>query len=285
MNKLHAKIVSFRDLLATAWPIVVITALGFAVAYRFVEPAPPRSMTIATGGETGAYHAYAKRYAQLLAASGITLEVQTSAGSAENLERVSKGEVDIAFVQGGMQDAPVDEDSESVESDLRSLGSVAYEPVWVFYRNEYRLDKLFQLSGRRIAVGEEGSGIRGLALQLLEANDMLAKNEKLVPIDGLGAAEALQQGQIDAAFIVAAPESAVVQVLLRSPGVRVMSFSQADAYLRRFPFLSKIVLTMPWSSPSATALPLPAKVKRPTRMSRPCSLALASVSPTEATCG
>ena len=242
MNKLHAKIVSFRDLLATAWPIVVITALGFAVAYRFVEPAPPRSMTIATGGETGAYHAYAKRYAQLLAASGITLEVQTSAGSAENLERVSKGEVDIAFVQGGMQDAPVDEDSESVESDLRSLGSVAYEPVWVFYRNEYRLDKLFQLSGRRIAVGEEGSGIRGLALQLLEANDMLAKNEKLVPIDGLGAAEALQQGQIDAAFIVAAPESAVVQVLLRSPGVRVMSFSQADAYLRRFPFLSKIVL-------------------------------------------
>ena len=112
MNKLHAKIVSFRDLLATAWPIVVITALGFAVAYRFVEPAPPRSMTIATGGETGAYHAYAKRYAQLLAASGITLEVQTSAGSAENLERVSKGEVDIAFVQGGMQDAPVDEDSE-----------------------------------------------------------------------------------------------------------------------------------------------------------------------------
>ena len=91
-------------------------------------------------------------------------------------------------------------------------------------------------------MGEEGSGIRGLALQLLEANDMLAKNEKLVPIDGLGAAEALQQGQIDAAFIVAAPESAVVQVLLRSPGVRVMSFSQADAYLRRFPFLSKIVL-------------------------------------------
>ena len=242
MNKFHAKIISIRDLLATVWPIILITALGFAVAYRFVEPAPPRHMTITTGGESGAYYIYAKRYAELLAANGITLEVLTSEGSAQNLERVSQGEADIGLVQGGIQEIRLNEDGERTDSSLRSLGSVAYEPVWVFYRNEYRLDKLYQLSGRRIAVGEEGSGIRGLALQLLEANEMSPKDEKLLPIAGLRAAEALQQGQIDAAFIVAAPEAAVVQVLLRSPGVRVMNFSQAEAYLRRFPFMSRIVL-------------------------------------------
>ena len=242
MNKLRARLISFRDLLATAWPIILITALGFAVAYRFVEPAPPRHMTITTGSETGAYYAYAKRYAQLLAVNGITLEIKTSAGSAENLDRLNKDEADIGLVQGGIQETVLDEEGYPVDNGLRSLGSVAYEPVWVFYRNDYRLDKLYQLSGRRIAVGEEGSGIRGLAMQLLEANEMSPRDEKLLPIDGLHAAEALQQGQIDAAFIVAAPEASVVQVLLRSPGVRVMSFSQADAYLRRFPFLSKIVL-------------------------------------------
>ena len=64
----------------------------------------------------------------------------------------------------------------------------------------------------------------------------------MVPLAGLEAAEALMQGNVDAAFIIAAPEEPVVQVLLRTPGVSLMSFAQADAYLRRFPFLSKIVL-------------------------------------------
>ena len=241
MNKIRAKFLSIRDLLATAWPIVLITAVGFAVAYQFVQPAPPRHVTITTGGDAGAYYAYAKRYAEVLAAKGITLEIKTSNGSQENLDRLKKGEADIAFVQGGVLETPNGE-AEATDSTLRSLGSVAYEPVWVFYRSDTRLDRLSLLTEKRIAVGEEGSGIRGLALQLLDANEISLKSKNLVPFDGLNAAEALQLEQIDAAFIVAAPEAAVVQVLLRSPGVRVMSFSQAEAYIRRFPFLSKVTL-------------------------------------------
>ncbi len=114
--------------------------------------------------------------------------------------------------------------------------------MWVFYRGEQRVDKLHQLDGQRIAVGEDGSGIRGLALQLLEANEIRADSPNLLPLAGLTAAEALQKGEIDAAFIVAAQEAPVVQVMLRSPGLHVVSFSQADAYLRLFPFLSKVVL-------------------------------------------
>ena len=232
MHKLRAKIVSIRDLLATAWPITLITAIGFVVAYQFVKPAPPRHMTISTGGEAGAYYAYAKRYAALLAANGVTLEVRTSDGSAQNLKRLKDGEADVAFVQGGITEKLEDDD----ESDLRSLGSVSYEPLWVFYRNKRRIDKLDHLDGQRIAVGEDGSGIRGLALQLLEANEISIHSKKLVPVAGLNAAEALQQGEIDASFIISAQEAPVVQVLLRSPGIRVMSFVQADAYTRfRFP--------------------------------------------------
>ncbi len=234
----RAKFVSFRDLLATAWPIVVITAIGLVVAYQFVEPAPPSRMTITTGSESGAYYGYAKGYAALVAKNGITLDVKTSAGSKQNLERVKSGDADLALIQGGIEDAVASDD----ESDLRSLGSVAYEPVWVFYRSETRLDKLHHLRGHRIAIGEEGSGIRGLALLLLEANEMATSSKNLVPIDGLDAVAALENGDIDAAFIIAAQEASVVQKMLHLPGVRVMSFSQADAYTRRFPFLSKIIL-------------------------------------------
>lgn len=238
MKSLRARLVSFRDLLATAWPIVLVTAVGLLIAFQFVKPAPPRHMTISAGNESDAYYAYAKRYAVLLANNGVTLEILTSLGAQQNLERLNKGEADIAFVQGGIRETL----REDEDSRLRSLGSVAYEPVWVFYRGGRRLDKLHQLSGRRIAVGEEGSGIRGLALQLLEANEIAPDGKNLVPVAGLDAAEALQQGKIDAAFIVAAVDAPVVQVLLRSPGVRVMGFSQSDAYTRRFSFLSKIVL-------------------------------------------
>ena len=238
MAKFRAGLLSLRDLLATAWPIALIAAIGFAVAYRFVEPAPPRQMTITTGSESGAYYLFAQRYAEILARNGVTLTVKTSAGSIENLGRLRQGQADVGLVQGGIAAPETSEDGVT----LTSLGSVSYEPVWLFYRGERTFDKLRQLAGKRIAVGAENSGVRGLALQLLAANDIPADSQHLLPLAGLKAAEALQQGKIDAAFIVAAPEAPVVQVLLRSPGVRVMSFRQADAYARRFPFLSKIVL-------------------------------------------
>ena len=238
MAKLHARLLSLRDLLATAWPIILITTLGFVIAYQFVKPAPPRQLSITTGSESGAYYLFAQRYAEILARNGVTLEIKTSAGSYENLERIAKGEADVALVQGGIQAAKTGDDDRAP----LSLGSVSYEPVWVFYRSGRNLDKLHQLAGKRLAVGAEGSGVRGLALQLLAANEIPSDSSLLLPLAGLKAAEALQQGKIDAAFIIAASEAPVVQVLLRSPGVKVMSFSQADAYTRRFPFLSKIVL-------------------------------------------
>ena len=246
MNKFRAKIVSFRDLLATAWPIILITAIGFFVAYQFVKPAPPRHITISTGEEAGAYHAYAKRYAEWLAAKGITLEVKTSAGSRENLDRLQNGSTDIAFVQGGIlattKNSEENDDSENPTSRLRSLGSVAYEPVWVFYRGNVLMDKLTQLSKGRITIGEDGSERHGLAARLLEANGITAENGQLTSSDTSGAAKGLQRGEIEAAFIISAPEAQAVQTLLHAPDIRVMSFVQADAYLWRFPYLSKIVL-------------------------------------------
>ena len=81
MRALRAKFVSLRDLLATAWPIVLVSAVALYVAYQFVEPAPPKKLTISTGADSGAYYAFAQRYAKILARSGVTLEVRTSAGA------------------------------------------------------------------------------------------------------------------------------------------------------------------------------------------------------------
>lgn len=240
MAKIKAGLLSLRDLFATAWWIILVVGLGFVVAFQFVQPAPPKKIVITTGSESGAYFQFANRYAALLAKNGITLEVQPSAGSLENIERLEKDAAQVAFVQGGVVEA--NENSDDVaDPPLLSLGSLFYEPIWVFYRADKSLDRLTELRGKRIAIGQEGSGVRQLAQQLLAANE-IAVGSRLLPLSGLNAAEELQQGRIDAAFVIAAEKAPVVQVLLRSPGIRVMSFSQANAYERRFPFLTKLTL-------------------------------------------
>ena len=238
MAKIKAGLLSLRDLFATAWWIFLIVGIGFAVAYQFVQPAPPKRIVITTGGESGAYYQFAQRYAAILARDGITLEVKSSAGSLENLDRLKADEAQVGFVQGGVMPPKEDPDAED-DSGLLSLGSLFYEPVWVFYRGARDLTRLTDLRGKRIAIGQEGSGVRQLAQQLLAANE-IDGGDRLVPLAGLTAAEELQQGRIDAAFIIASESAPVVQVLLRSPGIRLMSFAQSGAYQRRFPFLTKL---------------------------------------------
>ncbi|MDH3475609.1 MAG: hypothetical protein OEM59_18165, partial [Rhodospirillales bacterium] len=99
-----------------------------------------------------------------------------------------------------------------------------------------------RLAGRRLAIGAEGSGTRAVALQLLADNDLTEPPTRLLPLEGMAAAEALLAGEVDAAFFVASPAAPVVRRLLEADEVRLMSLSRAEAYTRRYHFLSKLVL-------------------------------------------
>ncbi|HEX6005314.1 MAG TPA: TAXI family TRAP transporter solute-binding subunit [Burkholderiales bacterium] len=229
--------VSVRDLVMAAIPIALV-AIGVGwIAYQFVQPAPPKRLVMITGAEGGAYRAYGERYRAILARNDITVELRPSTGSIENLTRLEdeKSGVDVGFVQSGVLG---DEDP----GDLVSLGSLYYEPLWVFYRHNSALDRLSELQGKRVSIGPEGSGIRKLATQLLAANAAAEQPTRLLDLGMADAAEALIAAKIDALFIIAGPDSAVVQKLLRAPDVRLMHFSQATAYTRLFPFLASVVL-------------------------------------------
>jgi TRAP-type uncharacterized transport system substrate-binding protein len=228
---------SQRDWLVVGVPIGLLLALGFWFAAQFVKPAPPQELVMTTGGEGGAYQSYAARYKASLAEYGIRLIEKPSAGSMENLQRLNdpQREVDAGFVQGGSVDIPDD-------SSLESLGGVYYEPLWVFYRAGVGLSRLEQLAGKRIAVGQPGSGTYKLALDLLEAHNLAAGRATLVPESGFAAVASLLAGKVDAVFLVGPPRSGTVWTLLHTEGVALMSFSQADAYVRRFPYLAKLSL-------------------------------------------
>ena len=227
-----------KEYLKFIGPGTIITVLGFFIAYQFVAPAPPHHITIATGSPSGAYYAFGKAYSKSLQKYGITLEVINTAGSAENLQLLDKhdGGVDVAFLQGGIHP--------SIQSDdIISLGSLYYEPLWIFHAAGLGINQLSELKAQRLAVGRDGSGAKVLAMQLLELNDVSAQNTKLLSQGGKNAADMLMQGEIDAAFFVTAHHSPVIRQLLHSKNLELMSLHRAPAYAAHLHYLS--VLNLP----------------------------------------
>ena len=227
---------SRRDLWLTITAVVLLALAVFVFAFRFVEPAPPNSIVLSTGAVDGGYHMFALRYRDILARDGVRVELRPSAGSQENVSRLldDKSDVEVGFLQGGSAfstNAP----------GLVSLGSIYYEPLWVFYRGP-EIHDFGALQGRKLAIGPEESGARALALQLLAVNAAVMPPTMLLPESGQHAADLLLQGGLDALFLVGPPESPLVEQLISAPGIRLLSLDRADAYTRRFPSLTRLTL-------------------------------------------
>jgi TRAP-type uncharacterized transport system substrate-binding protein len=235
--------VSWWDLVHTLGPILLASAAAIWLALHFVRPAPPRTLTMSGGPKGSSFELFAERYRAILAENGINLKIVPSAGSLQNLDRLTEphSDVDIALVQSGLTEAEAARQGGNT-GDLVSLGSMFYQPLTVFYRARRRISRLSQLKGKRIAIGSQGSGTRLLALALLDANGIdLHGPTKLLDLEGEAARKALLDGQVDAIFLTgdSAPP-ATIRAMLHARGVIMFDFTQADAYTRRFPYLHKL---------------------------------------------
>jgi hypothetical protein len=262
-------LLSIRDLAVSAGPFIVLAITLLALAYWWLDPNPPKRVTLATGPAQSAYEEFGKRYAKALAAEGIEVITVPSDGSAANLQLLRDGKVDLGFVQGGTS-----EYTDSDEEKLSSLGSLFVEPVWLFYQEASArkatptatersagppqassapsggsavreatsvgatLSSLTQLQGLRINMGTPGSGVPSLMGKLLESNRIDTATLTISTLTQTPATVAFLNGELDAIVFASAPESLMVQMLLQTPGVKLMNFSQSEAYSRRFAFLS-----------------------------------------------
>ena len=225
---------------AVAVSILLFSGLTtLAVGIWFFTSAPTKTIIITSGPAGSIFHTNAVKYAQILARHGVTARVLTSQGSLENLQRLCnpRERVDIGFVQGGVTNGVN-------TSALVSLGSVFYEPILLFYRATNSIEFLSGLNGKRLAIGAIGSGTHALASTLLAANGIPPGGPtELLDLEGDTAATALVNGQVDAVFLMgdsASPQ--VMRKLIRTPGLQLYDFVQADAYTRRIPYLNKLEL-------------------------------------------
>jgi TRAP-type uncharacterized transport system substrate-binding protein len=215
--------------------LLVFSILG--ITYYFFLPTPPGTVVMTTGVEGRSYAALGERYQQILARSHVHLKLLPSSGAVENLRRLKDKSlaVDVGFVQGGTSFT-------SEAQNLLSLGSILYTPLWVFYRSDETYDDLSQLKGKRIAIGQEGSGGRRFSLDLLKASHSADPPTVLFDLADEAANKALKEGRIDVVFTFGTADNIYVQDLLHAPNVKLMSLSQAEAYARLFPALSHVIL-------------------------------------------
>lgn len=239
MNFIKKQIYSPLALVVSFCTLLIIV---FGVLWILVPP-PPKSIEIATGFPAGLYYQFGERLKAELSKDGVDLEVRSTGGTLDNLTLLKdpKSGVDFAMVQGGVANV----------ADYPNLVSVAgmfYEPIWVWYRegafkNEGgQLKILSQLKGKRVSIGNEGSGTLVLTQNLLRASgitDQEINLEKLKPDEAIAK---LNNGELDAAFIVAAAEAPILSKFYSIPGISLMSFDQADAYTRNLTYLSKVTV-------------------------------------------
>lgn len=238
-------LLSLRDLVASIGPFALLTIALLALTYWWLNPTPPKRVVLATGPEQSAYDEFGKRYAESLKRFGIEVELLRSEGSSDNLALLRNGKADLGFVQGGTADIGFDD-----EDAITSLGSLFVEPLWLFYREDAAqrllqsdsVSHLAELRGWHVNVGTAGSGVPRLFSTLLDVNRIPPGALRLSEMEQTPATVAFLEGEIDAVVFASAPESLMVQMLLQTPGIRLLNFAQSEAYSRRFGYLTPVVL-------------------------------------------
>lgn len=225
-----------KDFLKIYIPILIVAGLLLFWAVKLMRPAPPDTLTLATGIPGGAYHALGEQYRKALEARGLTIELVETSGSVDNLNLLmdETSGVELAFIQGGVG-------SGETSPDLMAIASIFPEPLILFVPSESNALVLGDLVGSTIAVGPPGSGTRLLAEQVFGLNRLLGE-VIFSDLSGTGAIEALRSGGVDAVFSVSSRSFDELSEILETGDLRIFPYDRAEAYRKRLPFLKSISL-------------------------------------------
>jgi TRAP-type uncharacterized transport system substrate-binding protein len=217
--------------------LIVTGAVLLWILFVVLRPLPGRDLTIAAGPAGSAYSQAAERYREILASYNVRLHIVSTDGAIDNLERLRdpRAGVDAGFVQAGTT-------NEQQSPNLESLGTVFYEPLWLFCRCANLQEILHTRPDARVSIGRIGSATHPLAQRLLTLAGIDTKQLQLKDYPPEEAANHLIAGDIDIAVILSAWDAPAVQQLLHAPGIEIIGFKRADALVAIDPHFSKLNL-------------------------------------------
>jgi len=208
-----------------------------------LKPFPPRSVSLATSNSLdNSYKAIADKFKSTLESHGVKANLIVSSGTVEsaNLLQDPKSAVDVALIQGGAI-------SHEQAQQFYSLGSIGYEPIWIFCRKDLakkprELKDLARLN-LNVGLGPEGGGTLPLVKRLFDANGIEISNQKNFRVSSYQADfDDLLSSKIDCAIEVSPYFDHTIQQLLRNPDITLLGIQDAKAYQMSLPYIEKLVL-------------------------------------------
>ena len=219
-------------------PIFIIGLIALIV---YVNPLPPKIAYLATGQDGSSSQEIAKTFQTFFKKNGIELDLVGTTGLTAGLKGVYSNEskINAGFLTVGSA-------SEDEYPGLVSLGSVQYAPIWIFYKGPTLIDSdpFRYLQNKRVSIGAQGTAANILfhKLNSVSLKKPLTNSSNILELPHREGAELLIQGKIDALFIVDSNQSETIKRLLNDSSIKIADFSLANAYIKKLPFLQKLVI-------------------------------------------
>ncbi len=232
------ELLAFWSFLLSNWLYVLPGLALVALLIYVVRPVPPKTVTIATGQYHSTADVIGHRYHEFFKRHGVDLQLVQSKGAEENISLLAEGKVDAVFSQGGLQ-------LPDNASHFVSLGSVVYQPLWLFHYQTDNVDPDLNrfLAGKKVSINIHGSSTRAMVGPLLEAQGIDLNLPNLINMGTVDSLNALKERKIDAMFLVGAMASKNVQEIAQLPGIQMYNFTLAAAYAKRFQYLDPVLLS------------------------------------------
>ena len=239
-----------KKLLAVLLAVTMICALGVtAFADDAVAPKDGGSkVTFTTGGEAGTYYGFGSVLAQKVSdVTSTNVTAITSGGSAANIDAIDIGDAQLGFSQSDVLAYAY-----AGERTFEEIGAIdSFSIVAPLYMEQVQIVTLnpdiktvADLKGKAVSIGAAGSGVYFNAIDVLGAYGLTEDDIKPTYQSFGDSAEALQDGQIDAAFVVAGAPTTAITSLAASKSVYLVSLDDEhiDALIEASPFYSKAVI-------------------------------------------
>lgn len=213
------------------------------------KPAAQKFINIATGGTSGTYFPLGGALADILNKNipGCNASAQSTGAAVANINLLSQGKVEIAFVQNDIAYYAAN-GTEMFKgkqvAGLQGLAALYPETVQIVTLKDTGIKSVADFKGKRIAVGAAGSGTEANARQIMEVYGLTYDDVKVQYLSFGEAASALKDGNVDAAFVTAGHPTAAIQDIATQNDVQLVTVDpdKADELIKKYPFYTKLII-------------------------------------------
>lgn len=244
--------------------LTISTALlAAALIFSGCKGSSQKDYILATGGTGGTYYPFGGAIANIwnTKIENMNVTAQATGASAENLRLINKGEAEFATVQNDVMDYAfhgTDMFAGEKLENVMTVGTMYPEVIQIAVSENSGIKSIADFKGKRISVGDAGSGVEFNAKQILEGYGLTFEDIKKSNLSFKESAEGIQNGTLDGCFITAGVPNSALQELAFTAGLILIPVSgpEADAICSKYSFYTQT--TIPGNTYKGTNTDTPA---------------------------